>query len=295
MPTNSLDSITHSTKQLKSNSAQSLQNYKPVNMQIPTATNVFSQQMKDYKMKHNKKRSSHASIPNTNKQSSSQPPQNENKLPDFKTTPSFDQQLKDYRSKHNRQYSLITRKYQPIKYNKETSNQQAVSSSKEEVNNRKIQHNDLTSSQPSNLSTTTHSLDEQLKDYRLKHNNQCSISTTKYQPTKRNNESPACSQNQQVFLSSKQMNYRKEHHYNLKSKHNKKTRANHKGLNAPKPINYRFHNQRQHSTPPSHDHIIPYDFPPNSPPFRVSPYPPIHPRSQEWLLYLKYVSHVTKR
>ena len=47
---NSLDSITHSTK--------------------PTATNVFSQQIKDYKMKHNKQRSSH----NTKKQSSSQPP-----------------------------------------------------------------------------------------------------------------------------------------------------------------------------------------------------------------------------
>ena len=110
---NSLALTAHLASQLKHNSVQSLLNYEPVNMQIPTKINTFNQQLKDYKMKHENQRLSHTSIPNTKKQTCSEPLKGVNKRPGRKITPSLEQQLKDYKRIHNSQRLISTTSHQP--------------------------------------------------------------------------------------------------------------------------------------------------------------------------------------
>ena len=132
--------VTHLTNQSKNNSVQSLQKREPVNMQIPTTANTFNQQLKDYKMQHEKQRLLHTSISYTAKVTPNEPHKSVKARQAPKISPSLDQQLKDYKTKHNKQCSIATTKGQPrkcVKENPAFSNiQQSVLPSKD-VNQRK--------------------------------------------------------------------------------------------------------------------------------------------------------------
>ena len=132
------------------------------------------------------------------------------------------------------------------------------------------------------------SLDQQLKDYKTKHNNQCSIATTKGQPRKGVKENPAFSNFQQSVLPSKDANQRK---------HNNKMRTTHKKFNQPtiKSTYYCNPNKRKHHIPPKINYANPTYNLPDSALFRSGRHPPVHPRSREWMLYLDYVNWVTRR
>ena len=144
----------------------------------------------------------------------------------------------------------------------------------------------------------TLSLDQQLKDYRSKHNRQRLISTTKYQSTKTDREFPTFGIHQKAVSFSKQKgDHRKEQYHDLRNNHSNKVRVNHshRGYNQliPKSSNYHFRNQRQPRT--FLPVVNPNDFPPSPLPFRLSPYPPTHPRNQEWIRHLKYVNRLSRK
>ena len=132
-------------------------------MQIPTKINTFNQQLEDYKMKHENQRLSHTSIPNTKKQTCSEPTKGVNKRPGCKVIPSLEQQLKDYRRIHNSQRLISTTSHQP----NNRINNISVSGQNQHHANRRKHNNMSTPSLLSPIPPTNHPLNN--KGYIVDH------------------------------------------------------------------------------------------------------------------------------
>ena len=131
---------TKEANSLASITTQSLDNCEAEKKQIQSTTNLFNQQLKDYKSKHKNQRSLHISSTDIGKHASSDPSKSTDILLERKIPPPLDQQLREYRRKHDRQHTISTTKQRPTKCNKKPlvpgRNRQAASSRPRQTNYR---------------------------------------------------------------------------------------------------------------------------------------------------------------